>query len=165
MKEKTYIQTIPQALGLGVMGQGPNKTTCIRRLPKGDRKALWSPVRAKPSPRTKAHYERKNLHTNNPPSPSGLGVMGQGPMALAGCRGGAPAGVWGRAPHRGCRGQRPRPGSRGSAPGYACCLEGQCSTTSTAPSSQSWLNSSTTPVSHSWAILGSMGICASRGME
>ena len=38
----------PSPSGLGVMGQGPNKTTCIRRFPKGDRKALWSPVRAKP---------------------------------------------------------------------------------------------------------------------
>jgi len=47
-KEESYIQIIPQALGLRVMGQGPNKTTCIRRFPKGDRKALWSPARAKP---------------------------------------------------------------------------------------------------------------------
>jgi len=97
------------------MGQGPNKTTCIRRFPKGDRKALWSPVRAKPSPWIKddpfliryllhvfptatkglsgrplgpfgvpsdesfpSNKQRIIPHTNNPPSPSGLGEMGQG---------------------------------------------------------------------------------------
>ena len=31
------------------MGQGPNKTTCIRRFPKGDRKALWRGVGQSPT--------------------------------------------------------------------------------------------------------------------
>jgi len=98
------------------MGQGPNKTTCIRRFPKGDRKALWSPVRAKPCLAQKIvphlirylfhgfpattrglsdrpldpfgvpydescpdNKQRKSPLSKNPPSPSGLGVMGQGP--------------------------------------------------------------------------------------
>jgi len=84
-------------------------------------------------PRTKTFLQRKIPQTKHPPSPSGLGVMGQGSKTLAGCRGGgpagvwggapqkgcrgrAPAGVWGGAPQKGCRGRRPRPGSRGSAP-------------------------------------------------
>jgi len=119
-----------------------------RRFPKGDRKALWSPMRAKPSPWIKdypfliryllhvfptatrglsdrpldpfgvpsvvacpSNKQEKIPLTKNSPSPSGLGVMGQGAMPLAGCRGGAPAGSpEGKALWWGCRGQSPRLG-------------------------------------------------------
>jgi len=59
---------------------------------------------------TTDNKQKTILPTKNPPSPSGLGVMGQGPMALAGSRGGAPGGIpkgkalWsgcGAEPHKG----------------------------------------------------------------
>jgi len=54
--------------------------------------------------------QRRILHTNNPPSPSGLGVMGQGSKTLAGVSGaGPPTGVQGRSPCQGV-GQSPTKG-------------------------------------------------------
>jgi len=98
-----------------VMGQGPNKTTCIRRFPKGDRKALWSPVRAKPH-LAQRHSPKGKSHIQTIPQALGLGVMGQGPMALAGVLGAAPPiGVRGKAPLKG-QGPMALAGVLGAAP-------------------------------------------------
>jgi len=71
-----------------------------RRFPKGDRKALWSPVRAKPYLAQRHSLKGKSHIQTIPQARQGLGkwVKGQWPL-------------------RGCRGQGPRPGSRGRAPG------------------------------------------------
>jgi len=115
----------PSPSGLGVMGQGPNKTTCIRRFPKGDRKALWSPVRAKPHLAQKISSKGKTYIKTIPQARQGLGkwVKGQWPLRgcwgqrpRPGCRGGAPAGVQGQRPRLGV--QRAKPSGRvwGGAP-------------------------------------------------
>jgi len=66
--------------------QGPNKTTCIRRFPKGDRKALWSPVRAKPHLAQKPCLYGKvvNRHEEKPPPGGDSAVRRWGSLRCSG---------------------------------------------------------------------------------
>jgi len=104
----------------GADRRGPGETNCPvgsrrRRVSEAkrrrtDRKAPWL-LRKK-----QAKSIRLPQNKNTPEILQDFRVMGQGPMALAGCRGRAPAGVRGKAPLMG-QGPMALAGSRGSAPG------------------------------------------------
>jgi len=64
----------------------------------------------------KSNVQNHPQNKNTPEILRDFRVMGQGSKTLAGCRGRAPAGVWGKAPQKGYRGQRPRLGVQRAKP-------------------------------------------------